>query len=93
MANQPRRLLPSTSGGLLTIDCRSAAAFPISSGYASCPKKSRNVLQPREQLGQAGDQGADVGAQALGEGDAAIAADGITVATEGFLYAARLYRQ
>jgi len=39
-------------------------------------------------------QGAsDVDAQALGEGDAAIAADGITADTEGFLYAARLYRQ
>ena len=33
---------------------------------------------------------ADVNGHALGEGDAAIAADAITADTEGFLYAARL---
>ena len=34
---------------------------------------------------------ADVDGHALAEGDAAIAADGITADTEGFLYAARLF--
>lgn len=36
---------------------------------------------------------ADVNGQALAEGDAAIAADGIAADTEGFLYAARLSAQ
>lgn len=34
---------------------------------------------------------ADVNGHALAEGDAAIAADGVTADTEGFLYAARLF--
>lgn len=36
---------------------------------------------------------ADVNGKALHEGDAAIAADGVTADTEGFLYAARLHAQ